>query len=241
MSIDPETGVVVETLTPAMPPAIAAAVVQVMKSVRQIGYDKRNQHAGYNYVGFDKFAEFVRPIMADAGLFLVIQESGVEIVQPDKTKPGWLHVRFQISLVHESGAMWGPLSRYVIVVASGAQAFASAQSYIQRYFLRSLFMVPTGDKDADDPDATEAKPLPEAKATAPAAAPPLDRDAAARVAYADTVKAIKAAATVSELDDIGKRSASAFEAVKAVNSAGHDRLQAIYAARLDELSKAGKL
>ena len=42
-----------------------------------------------------------------------------------------------------------------MVQATGAQAFGSAQSYALKQFLRSLFMIPTGDKDDPDNDATK--------------------------------------------------------------------------------------
>ena len=52
-------------------------------------------------------------------------------------------------LYHTSGTSYGPIHRKMMVAATGPQAFGSSQSYIEKYFLRALFKVPTGETDAD--------------------------------------------------------------------------------------------
>jgi hypothetical protein len=51
--------------------------------------------------------------------------------------------------------MYGPIRTNVTVKAQGPQAYASAKSYAEKYFLRQIFKVPTGEKvDADMHDKT---------------------------------------------------------------------------------------
>jgi hypothetical protein len=162
-NIDAVTGEIVERL-PDLPPAIAKAIIAVMKAAgsKQLGFDERNQHGSYSYVSIDKFLAAFGPLLADAGLIVLVDESSIE-VRPGQKETPWLFPRYDVWLAHESGVMWGPLRRHLALPMTGPQTFGSAESYVQKRLLRGLFMVPTGDKDADDiaPD-TGARPRPEA-------------------------------------------------------------------------------
>jgi len=81
--------------------------------------------------------------MAEAGLFVIVDE--VSVVG-DK---GFLTANYELFLVSEEGDSYGPIHRQVTVKASGPQSYASAQSYAEKYFLRQIFKVPTGEQDAD--------------------------------------------------------------------------------------------
>ena len=59
--------------------------------------------------------------------------------------------------------MYGPVRRDVTVIAAGPQAYASAESFVTKYFLRSTFKIPTGDKD--DADLHENTPIPARQAS----------------------------------------------------------------------------
>jgi len=73
-------------------------------------------------------------------------------------KSAWLLATYDIWLYHISGVSFGPLHRAIQVSATGAQSFASAQSFVEKYFLRNLFKVPTGD--VDEVDASDKGDLP---------------------------------------------------------------------------------
>ena len=70
---DPATGEVYAR----MPSAIAQAIIAVKKQVRQIGQDERNEHGKYRYVSVDRFYERIGPMMAEAGIALLIAVVGV--------------------------------------------------------------------------------------------------------------------------------------------------------------------
>jgi hypothetical protein len=138
----------------AFPPEIAGAVVKVMRSLGTLGKEKENKFDHYEYASIDDFIGHVRGHMADAGLFVIPQEAEKPELQEVTKKDGkpmvvW-NSRFALTLVHESGAVAGPIYKTVMVQANGAQAAGSAQSYALKQTFRGLFLIKTGDKD--DPD-----------------------------------------------------------------------------------------
>ena len=169
-SYHPETGEVT-TQAPSMPAAIAAAIVAVKKQVRQLGADDRNQHGNYAFVSIDKFYERIGPLMAGAGIALMIDEISTDVRDGGKGNP-WLFCRYALSFVHESGVMSAPVSRSCALPISGPQAFGAAQSYIEKQFLRQVFKIPTGERDADAtaPEEGGAPAGRSAARTAPASA-----------------------------------------------------------------------
>jgi len=130
-----------------MPPEIADAVSQIMLNVEGLVRDKDNKFAGYRFTSHDQIKEKVGKLMAKAGLTLVCDETSAEV--QDK----YLKCHYEIYLYHSSGASYGPVNRRIMVSANGPQAFGIAASYVQKYFLRDLLQIPTGEKEADqEPD-----------------------------------------------------------------------------------------
>ena len=140
-----------------VPPSIAQAIIAVKKQVRQLGSDERNEHAKYAYVSVDKFYERVGPMMATAGLALLIDEtsSGIEILEStdrdgNLRKVPWLFAHYALSFMHEDGSVSAPMRRSLAMPINGPQTYGAAQSYIEKQFLRQVFKIPTGEKDADE-------------------------------------------------------------------------------------------
>ena len=204
-----ETGEI--TALPRMPPEIAKAVLAVMAKVKQLGSDERNSHGGYDYVSVDKFMSSIRPLMVEAEILLTVHEDAVE-VKSYTTKKGdegsYLFLRFACEVVHSSGACWGPIYRSLALPATGPQAYGSAESYVLKRFMRALFLVPTGDKDADETasgemPARERPQQPRGGATKanPAVQAPAPQDALepAKAAYKAINQAIAGTQTVNDL------------------------------------------
>lgn len=148
-----------------IPAEVASAIVKVMTGVKTLGKDDTNKFQKYDFVSVDRFLAAVGPLCAGAGLIILQEEDSFDISVKEtsddygKTKTSsWLTVRYAFTFVHASGAAYGPLHRSVIVPASGAQAFGSAQSYALKQFQRAQFQIPTGD--SDDVDSQQAQPLP---------------------------------------------------------------------------------
>lgn len=142
-----------------LPAEVAAAIVAVAAQIRQIGQDERNPHGGYPYVSVDKFYERVGPLMAAAGLFLLVDEVSADVREGAKGN-AWLFTRYALRFAHASGLCSPAVFRSCAQPISGPQAFGSAQSYIEKQFLRQVFKIPTGDKDVteslDQPDESTA-------------------------------------------------------------------------------------
>lgn len=224
---DPDTG---EIIFGGMPPAIAAALCKCMKAAKQLGYDSANTHANYKYVSADKFFAIFGPAMADAGLLIIMDEDTVEIAGAagkDGKVSSWLKTRYKFTFAHESGVVYGPVFRTVMVLANGAQAFGSAQTYLLKQFLRATFLVPTGDKDeVDDQPHTEIPRsdarAPSASPQQPAASPPAPAQAAApslmSVANAADVEYARGAYTAIRQQIAQATSAEDVDAVMTANA-----------------------
>lgn len=136
------------------PPAIATAIVQVMRSIGTLGKDQENKFDHYDYASIDDFIAHVRGHCAEAGLAIIPDEARDAETQEVSKKDGkpmviW-SARFGFILIHESGQSFGPIYKTVAVQFNGAQAAGSAQSYALKQLMRGLFLIKTGDKD--DPD-----------------------------------------------------------------------------------------
>lgn len=164
--INPETGeIIIAPPRPKMPPEIAKAIIAVMAKIKPLEKDAGGSGGvRYKYVSVDQFYELVGRSMAEAGIFLVAFEHSIDIRTRSSTddrggvrESTWLSIVFDLMIYHESGAEFGPIQRTTQVVASGPQSYASAQSFVEKYFLRALFKIPTGDSE---PDAEEKRSLP---------------------------------------------------------------------------------
>ena len=150
---------VVVPARPRMPPEIAAAVVAVMAKITPLSKDATNSFQRYDYVSVDQFYALVGRLMAEAGIFTVLYEKSM-VVGERKTSDDrgnvktsvWLSAVYDVWLYHKTGAAFGPVERSITVPASGAQSYASAISFVEKYYLRSLFKIPTGDGDTDQDD-----------------------------------------------------------------------------------------
>jgi hypothetical protein len=207
-TIDQMTGEITETRSPKMPPEIAKAVFEVKRGIKQIGFDEKNEHSKYGYASIDKFYTSIRPLELEAGLEIILDEVGFEVRQGDSGK-GWAFITYEVWLLHESGAMWGPLRRHLALPVTGAQTFGAAESYVHKAFRRGFFMVPTGEKDADELASSDSVPVARASRVTPAVAKTtVSKDVA--IAIASRIRSeIKAARSTTDLNRTGIFGASA--------------------------------
>ncbi len=143
-----------------MPEAVGIAVNSVMAGIKGLFKKEKNQDAGYRFASIDDFLAAVNPLCAKAGLIIIQDELDARLVHDgsNETARSWLWTTFTFMLAHKSGTVYGPLTRSVMVPARGAQAFGAAQSYALKQFMRSLFQIPTGDREDADFGAPERLP-----------------------------------------------------------------------------------
>jgi len=131
---------------------IYAAIPQAMRQIKRIAKDGKSDDCKYKFAKIDDFLAMTGPIMAEAGLFITMDEHSIEAFerQGQRGPTHWLSVTFLITLWHESGEHLEPVRRTVEVLRTGAQSFGAAQSYALKQFQRAIFCIPTGDKEDAD-------------------------------------------------------------------------------------------
>jgi hypothetical protein len=149
-----------------MPAQIAGALKLVMGAVGRLVKDGKNNHGGYSYASTDAFFEAINPACSEAGLIVKPRATSVTIetfeVTNKENKPvqkRMVVAHYNFVLIHESGATWCDEkdNRMVALDFTGPQSFGAVESYAVKTFLRSLFLVATGDKDADSQEQFQAE------------------------------------------------------------------------------------
>lgn len=141
-------------LPPPMPAEIAAAIAKVKGEITRLHKGERNAHGGFSYASVDQFYEAIGPLEGEAGLVVLPQHVGPPRMKKVATKGGETTVvvySFIFMIAHSSGASWCNVNDVCeqSVAWMGAQTAGAAKSYAHKYYLRSLYSVPTGEKDAD--------------------------------------------------------------------------------------------
>lgn len=137
---------------------VHAGIIAVMSSLGTLGKDNENKFDKYDYASIDDFIHFVRDHCWSAGIYIEQDEEEarlVDVAKKDGKAMAMWWARFAFTVRHVGGSSVGPIKRSVMVQANGAQAAGSAQSYALKQFMRSQFLIPTGDADDPDKEKTE--------------------------------------------------------------------------------------
>ena len=152
-----EERVIEQTIKP-MPKNIATAINQIMlKLIKPLEHDAKNDYQKYTYTSIDGFLKQVHPVCAEAGLIIVPHELSSEVSPTGKS----LTVVYQYILIHKDGDTWDfPTTKHIVVPFGNGTAMGTAQSYALKQFMRSLFQLSTGEQDDLDSldQKQEAKP-----------------------------------------------------------------------------------
>ena len=233
--------------TQKMPPEIAKAVVKVMGEVKKLGKDDTNKHGGYKYVSVDQFFDQVGKLMAEAGIFVLVHEADSNIDVRETTDSygkqkasAWLSTAYDVFLVHESGVMHGPLRRHQQVSATGPQSYGASEAYVEKYFLRNLFKIPTGEADADA-DAQDGLPTTQRRAPTPPKPPQANDDAfsqeGSQIARDQLIEAFLDAKSVADLEDCKAKNQKTIDRLL---QADFEVVKSEYLARTQELKGKAK-
>lgn len=145
----------------AIPGSIAKAIALVQAGVKAVKYDGNNKFDGYDYSSTDAIYAGVSRLMSEQGLVVLCLESIPTEVVTRETPKGpkqWGKFNFQFVLaVADDTWTDARCSRSLFIEISRPTAFMAAQSYAEKSFLRSLFKIPTGDKDLEELDADPPK------------------------------------------------------------------------------------
>lgn len=145
------------------------ALSDAMKQVRRLKKADNNAFAKYKYTSVDDFKDTLRPILAELGLSISVDEVSCKMVQTvnDKEKKtNNLKFKFAIRLEHQSGEKGRKERLTVMLPYVGAQTSGAARSYAVKEYLKSRFLASSGDsEDADRHDENitlskqESRPL----------------------------------------------------------------------------------
>ena len=136
-----------EPVVPKLPKSIAMAINGVMGDIKTLKKEDENKFQHYSYASIDNFLKAVNPLCAKHGLIINIDEESCEVTR-DGAKNPWMHIVYKFILSHSSGDTWGYTPRRNMFVSmTGGQSMGSAMSYTLKQFMRSLFQIPTGEKD----------------------------------------------------------------------------------------------
>lgn len=132
-----------------MPTVIANAVSEIMGKVKSLPKGEWNGHGQFNFASIDDFLAAVGPMCAEAGLIVLQDEESLDMIE--RNGKGWIRITYLFTLAHKSGVIFErPVRRTVIQQIAGPQTTGGTQSYALKMFMRSLFQIPTGDRDDAD-------------------------------------------------------------------------------------------
>lgn len=141
---------------------IANAINKVMLGLDGLTNDSKNNFANYKYVSIDAYYKGTRDLLIENGLIIIPDEIDSALSPDGKT----LKVTYAFIIAHSSGEEWDTrIKRSVYIPYTGAQACGSALSYAEKFILRTLFKLPTGEESDIEADLPR-KPISDADAGA---------------------------------------------------------------------------
>ena len=130
-----------------MPKTISTAINNITREIQMLGKDGKNEFQKYNYASIDKFLSTVNPLAGHFGLIITQDEETCKIITDTQGRP-WLNIVYRFILSHKDGDTWQYTPRRTIYCEmKGGQAMGAAQSYALKQFMRSLFLIATGEND----------------------------------------------------------------------------------------------
>ena len=128
------------------PSTISKALFSIQEKIQKVGHDSENDFNKYSFVSVDRYYDYIRPMLNDAGIMIIPTEIESELSNSGKT----LKQVFQFHIVHKDGDVWEfPIQRTVYIPFTGAQACGSALSYADKFIFRTLFKISTGEDGVD--------------------------------------------------------------------------------------------
>ena len=140
-------GTASEPVIHKLPKSIATAINGVMGDIKMLKKEDENKFQNYSYASIDNFLKAVNPLCAKHGLIITMDEESCKIMK-DGTKNPWMHIVYKFILSHANGDTWLYTPRRNMFVAmTGGQSMGSSMSYCLKQYMRSLFLISTGEKD----------------------------------------------------------------------------------------------
>lgn len=132
---------------------VNAGVLAVMAALGTLAKERTGKGVNYSFASIDDFLSFVRVHCFEAGIFIEqdeLEARMVDVAKGDGKMMAMWWAQYAFTVRHVGGSSIGPMRRSVMVQAFGAQSCGAAMAYALKQFMRSLFMIPTGEADPDE-------------------------------------------------------------------------------------------
>lgn len=132
---------------------VNAGVLAVMAALGTLAKERTGKGVNYSFASIDDFLSFVRVHCFEAGIFIEqdeIEARMVDVAKGDGKMMAMWWAQYAFTVRHIGGTSIGPMRRSVMVQAFGAQSCGAAMAYALKQFMRSLFLIPTGEADPDE-------------------------------------------------------------------------------------------
>lgn len=198
---------------------LSAAVAAVMAGVHRVKKDDTNKHGGYKFVSVDDIKDSLRPLLAANGLEVALTEIDYAIV-PVESRNGITtsaQFTFELHLRHTSGESTKPERTTVLLPHTGAQTTGAAKSYALKEWLKTRFLVSTGEKDLIEGGA-DADAFAPQDYSAEKKPPTYDRNPIVRAAFMEVYQELLKIGEMGTLEDVAsfwKAKASIIKALPA--------------------------
>lgn len=133
---------------------IATAIAMVMAEIGVVGEGGENKFQNYKYMSYKDMFRKLTPLMGKHGLAVIPTEKSKNLFDNDAVVMG----TYQFTIVHKSGEVWPFQPEWTGVSRArdskggfDDKALNKCATAAQKYFLKALFQIPSGEDD-EDPD-----------------------------------------------------------------------------------------
>jgi len=161
---------IVATL-PAVPSGrgLVAAIAAVMNEVHVVAKRGENEFHRYRYATMGDILKEITPLLGRHGIVIFQSETGRAMFDDDNV----IAVEYAFTVAHASGETWPqPLRQTGVSTCRNTKggwddkALNKCHTAARKYFLLSLFQIPTGDEDDADQGLSDRRPPAEVPAVA---------------------------------------------------------------------------
>lgn len=145
-------------------PHLIAALAEIMGEVGTVKKAGTNKFHDYKYATAADVMHKLQPLMAKHGIVVFQNERDQHLIANETV----MAIAYEFTIAHKSGAVWPqvPVHTGIAVAKNSKGGFDDktankCHTAARKYFLLSLFQIPTGDyADADADDDTPPPPVP---------------------------------------------------------------------------------
>lgn len=141
-------------------PQIYKALVSIMRSVDHIGKDKKNQQQGFNYRGIDDLYNSLHSAFALNGVIIIPEVLDIHREERTSAKGGlllWTIQKIKFRFIAEDGSFVEAILNGE-AMDSADKGANKANSVALKYALMQMFLIPTEELKAQDPDNSTPDP-----------------------------------------------------------------------------------